>query len=212
MAVKFKFLTRNVLAILLVGTIIPAAVASISSGWTVFGQAPMNQTGSMANDTGSTVNNTASTPEGSLALTNFDIPSIDVTLSDGSSTAPDFRSIYFNSGGEGQTIYAYYDDYGLPEDKPKLKVGDTFNIDAYPSHSDTPKPEKINVSLSKILTGAETGNFTTMKLDNPINVPSSGNMYKIPTNIPPGNYIMNTIVKYPFGGIALVYSTEFQIS
>jgi hypothetical protein len=92
-----------------------------------------------------------------------------------------------------------------------MKAGDKFTIDAYPSHSDTPKPEKIDVSLSKILTGAETGNFTAMTLDNPINVPSSGNIFTLP-NIAPGNYVMNTSVKYPFGGIALVYLTEFQIS
>lgn len=210
MAGKLKF-SKNVLAILSVLTIIPAVVALITAGSTAFAQASMNDTGSLANGTAPTGNNTASAPEGSLSLTNFDIPSIDITLPDGASTAPDFRSIYFNSGDTAQTIYAYYDDYGLPEDKPKFKAGDSFNIDAYPSHSDTPKPEKIDVTLSKILTGGETGNFTVMKLDNPINVPSSGNIYKIP-NLEPGNYIMNTIVKYPFGGIALVYTTEFQIS
>jgi hypothetical protein len=204
MVVQLKSSAKNVLVMLVLWTIIPAAIALISYGSTVFAQGPVNETGSMAN-------NTVSAPEGSLALTNFDIPSIDLTLPNGNSTAPDFRSIYFNSGGKGEPIYAYYDDYGLPEDKPNLKAGDKFTIDAYPTHSDTPKPEKIDVSLSKILTGAETGNFTAMTLDNPINVPSTGNTFTLP-NIAPGNYVMNTFVRYPFGGIALVYSTEFQIS
>jgi len=171
-----------------------------------------NDTGAMVNNFSAMTSNTGSAPLGSLSLTNFDIPSIDLTLPDGTDTAPDFRSIYFSNGGNGQTIYAYYDDYGLPQDKPKVKAGDKINIVAFPSHSDTPKPEKIDVSLSKILTGGETGNFTAMTLDKPVDLQSSGDMYTLPANLAPGNYIMNTIVKYPLGGIALVYSTQFQVS
>jgi len=98
----------------------------------------------------------------------------------------------------------------LPENKSQLKVGDQFNIDAYSSNAGTPKPSSIQVSLSKILSGDETGNFTAMKLDNPINVTSSGNTFTIP-NVPAGNYILDAFVKYPFGGIGLVYTIETQL-
>ena len=147
---------------------------------------------------------------GDVGLTNLDIPSIDFTLPDGSSVSPDFRSIYFYSGGEGETIYAYYNDYELPEDKPQLKVGDEFNVDAYLSHANTPKPENIDISISKIFSGNETGNFTTMTLDKPLNVTSSGNTYEIPETAA-GNYILDTFVSYPFGGIVLVYTIEIQL-
>ena len=49
-----------------------------------------------------------------------------------------------------------------------------------------------------------------MKLDNPINVTSSGNTFTIP-NVPAGNYILDAFVKYPFGGIGLVYTIETQL-
>ena len=168
-------------------------------------------TGSNTTATASNANATTSMPDGSIGLTNLDIPSLDVTLPDGSSTSTDFRSIYFNSGGKADTIYAYYDDYGIPEDKPQFKAGDKFNIDAYPLNANTPAPSSIQVSFSKIMSGDETGNFTAMKLDKPISVTSSGNQYFVP-NADPGNYIMNTFVNYPFGGIVLVYTTQIQIA
>ena len=168
-------------------------------------------TGSNTTATASNANATTSMPDGSIGLTNLDIPSLDVTLPDGSSTSTDFRSIYFNSVGKEDTIYAYYDDYGIPEDKPQFKAGDKFNIDAYPLNANTPAPSSIQVSFSKIMSGDETGNFTSMKLDKPISVTSSGNQYFVP-NADPGNYIMNTFVNYPFGGIVLVYTTQIQIA
>jgi hypothetical protein len=153
----------------------------------------------------------SSLSKGAVERTNLDIPSIDFTLSDGSSVSPDFRSIYFNEGGKGQTIYAYYNDYGLPENKPQVKEGDQFSVDIYPAHSDTPKPSDIQISISKVMSGDETGNFTEMKLGNGNNLSSNGNSYTIP-NVPAGNYILDTFVNYPIGGIVLVYTIEVQIN
>ena len=168
---------------------------------------PFSSRMAFAQDEGTEAN---SMPLGAVGRTNLDIPSMDITLPDGSSVSPDFRSIYFNSGGEGRTIYAYYDDYGLPENKPQLKAGDVFNVDAYLSHEGTPQPENIQISISKVLSGVETGNFTAMTLDNPVNVTSSGNTYTIPET-PAGDYIMDTFVSYPFSGIVLVYTMEINI-
>jgi hypothetical protein len=185
--------SQNMMLISLIGTIFVVSVSPMSSQWSVFAQAG---------------NSTSSVPLGSLQRTNLDIPSLDFTLPDGSSTSADFRSIYFDSGDK--TMYTYYSDYGLPEDKPKLKAGDKFTVDAYLTHQDTPTPSGIDITISKIASGGETGNFTQMKLDNPINVTSSGNMYAVP-NTAPGNYILDTFVKYPFGGIVMVYTMQIQV-
>jgi len=148
-------------------------------------------------------------PSGSLELTNLDIPSLDITLPDGSSTSADFRSIYFDSGS--QKIYAYYNDYGIPEMKPQLNVGDTFTVDAYLTHTGTPSPSNIAISISKITSGEESGNFTQMQLDNPVTVTSSGNTYTVPETSP-GSYILDVFVNYPFGGIVAVYTMEVQVA
>ena len=189
-----KFITStSMMLVSLIVTIFAVSISPLSSQWTVFAQAG---------------NSTDSVPLGSLQRTNLNIPSLDFTLPDGSSTSADFRSIYFDSGGK--TMYTYYSDYGLPEGKPKLKAGDKFTVDAYLTHQNTPTPSRIDITISKIASGGETGNFTQMKLDNPVNVTSSGNMYLIP-NTAPGNYILDTFVNYPFGGIVMVYTMEVQV-
>ena len=177
----------------LIGTIFAVSPSTLFGQWTVFAQAG---------------NSTGSVPLGSLARTNLDIPSLDFTLPDGSSTSADFRSIYFDS--VGKTMYAYYSDYGLPENKPTLKAGDKFTVDAYPAHQNTPSPSSIDITISKIASGGETGNFTQMKLASPVNVTSAGTIYKIP-NTDPGNYILDTFVNYQFGGIVMVYTTEILV-
>jgi len=194
--------STSMMLISLVGTIFAVSVSPMSGQWIVFAQAG-NSTGSAQAG-----NSTGSVPLGSLERTNLDIPSLDFTLPDGSSTSADFRSIYFNSGDK--TIYTYYDDYGLPEDKPKLKTGDKFTVDAYLTHPGTPAPNSIGISISKIVSGAQTGNFTQMKLASPVNVTSRGNTYTIPST-EPGSYILDTFLNYPFGGIVMVYTTEIQI-
>ena len=186
--------STSMMLISLIGSIFAASVSPLSTQWIVFAQNGGNSTSSL--------------PLGSIERTNLDIPSLDFVLPDGSSASCDFRSIYFNSGG--QTIYAYYDDYGLPEDKHKLKAGDTFTVDAYLTHPGTPSPASIDITISKIISGAETGNFTQMKLASPVNVTSAGTIYKIP-NTDPGNYILDTFVNYPFGGIVMVYTMEIQV-
>ncbi|HEY9490448.1 MAG TPA: hypothetical protein VIP56_00580 [Nitrososphaeraceae archaeon] len=186
--------STSMMLISLIGTIFAVSPSTLFGQWTVFAQAG---------------NSTGSVPLGSLARTNLDIPSLDFTLPDGSSTSADFRSIYFDS--VGKTMYAYYSDYGLPENKPTLKAGDKFTVDAYLAHQNTPSPSSIDITISKIASGGETGNFTQMKLDNPVNITSSGNMYLVP-NTAPGNYILDTFVKYPFGGIVMVYTMEIQIA
>lgn len=55
------------------------------------------------------------------------------------------------------------------------------------------------LNFNTIYQGDETGNFTEMKINKPINVRSSGNTYRVP-NVRAGNYILNTFVKYLFGG------------
>jgi hypothetical protein len=82
MVVKLKSSAKNVSVMLVLWTIIPAAIALISNGSTVFAQGPTNDTGfmanntssmaNMANNTSSMANNTGSAPQVSLALTNFD--------------------------------------------------------------------------------------------------------------------------------------------
>jgi hypothetical protein len=203
--------STSMILISLIGAIFAVSVSPLSNQWTVFGQVGNTTASTQAgNTTASTQagNTTGTVPLGSLERTNLDIPSLDFTLPDGSSTSADFRSIYFDSGGK--TMYTYYSDYGLPEDKPTLKAGDKFTVDAYLTHQNTPTPGSIDITISKIASGAETGNFTQMKLDNPINVTSSGNIYLVP-NTAPGNYILDTFVKYPFGGIVMVYTTEIQV-
>jgi len=222
MAGKFITSTSTTL-ILLIGTIFALSVSPLSSQWMVFAQAGNstefsaqggNDTEFSAqggNDTEFSAqggNNTSVLPLGSIDRTNLDIPSLDFTLPDGSSTSADFRSIYFDSAGK--TMYTYYSDYGIPEDKPRLKSGDKFTVDAYLTHPNTPTPVSIEITISKIVSGAETGNFTQMKLDNPVNLISNGNTYEVP-NTAPGNYILDTFVKYPFGGIVMVYTMEIQV-
>jgi hypothetical protein len=155
-----------------------------------------------SNKTSSFVNETGSNFSGYI-----DIPSVDIPLADNSSVSPDFRSIYFNSD-RGQIIYANYDDYALPENKPTIKAGDNISIDVYSSQA--PKPYGVKASISKILSGQETGNFTEMTVDKPIQVTSTGNTFTIP-NATPGGYILNTFVTYPFSGIGIVYTMQFNI-
>ncbi|HKQ22650.1 MAG TPA: hypothetical protein VJS91_11460, partial [Nitrososphaeraceae archaeon] len=165
------------------------------------------------NNTNPSVSNTTDTnsvPNASMDLTNFDIPSMDITLPDGSSVSPDFSSIFFSGGSEGD-IYAYYNDYGLPENKPKVQVGDEFTIDAYPLNANTPKPSAIQASISRIVSGGDTGNFTAMKLDQATPLSSSGNTFTIPTT-DAGSYILNVFVRYPTGGIVPVYTLQMQIA
>ena len=183
-------------------TVVPLDSISV-----VFAQGEENNNNATAGNT----NATNSIPDGSIGLTNFDIPSIDITLPDGSSISPDFRSIYFNSGGKGDTIYAYYNDYGIPEVKPQLKASDKFNVDAYPLNANTPRQSSIQVSFSKIISGDETGNFTAMKLDKPVSATFNGNEWSVP-HTEPGNYILNVFVNYPFGGIVQVYTIEIQVA
>ena len=190
----------STILILLIGTIFVISVSPLSSHWTVFAQTG-NSTGSAAQGG----NSTSSLPLGSIDRTNLDIPSLDFTLPDGSDASADFRSIYFDSAGK--TMYTYYSDYGIPEDKPQLKSGDKFTVDAYLTHPSTPTPSGIDIAISKIVSGAQTGNFTQMKLDNPVNLTSNGNTYVVP-NTAPGNYILDAFVKYPFGGIVMVYTME----
>lgn len=185
----------GLMLILLIGSIFAVSISPLPNQWIVFAQ-----TGDDSSD---------SLPLGSIERTNFDIPSLDFVLPDGDSASCDFRSIHFKSGS--QTVYAYYDDYWLPEDKHTLKAGDTFTVDAYLSNPNTPSPSSIDITISKITSGAETGNYTEMKLASPINVTSSGNMYKVP-DTEPGDYILDAFVHFPFSGVVLVYTTEIQVA
>ena len=178
----------------LIGSIFAVSVSTMSSQWIVFAQNGGNSTGSV--------------PLGSIERTNLDMPSLNFVLPDATTTNADFRSIYFDSGGK--TIYAYYADYGIPEVKPKLKSGDTFTVYADLIHPGTPTPASIDITISKIISGAQSGNFTQMKLAGPVNVTSAGNMYKLP-NTAPGDYVLDTFVNYPFGGIVMVYTMQIQV-
>ena len=90
------------------------------------------------------------------------------------------------------------------------RAGDEFTVDVYLSFWYTKVRTPTILNFNTIYQGDETGNFTVMKLDKPINVRCSGNTYTVP-NVPAGNYILNTFVKYPFGGVVLVYTIETQI-
>jgi len=194
MKFNFKHALYVVVALCLSPNVFSLPITSPSLSQTVFAQGSANSTFS-----------------GDVGLTNLDIPSIDFTLPDGSSVSPDFRSIYFNGGSEGQKIYAYYNDYGLPENKPQFKAGGEFTADAYLSHSGTPEPASVQISISKVLSGEGSGNFTAMKLDSPLNLESSGSTYTIPQGAT-GNYILDTFVAYPFSGVVMVYTIEIQIA
>ena len=206
---KFEISRIHLAILILAGTLTFTWLAGVpfDNISSVFAQGEVNNNNATAGNT----NATNSIPDGSIGLTNLDIPSIDITLPDGSSISPDFRSIYFNSGVKGDSIYAYYNDYGIPEVKPQLKASDKFNVDAFPLNANTPKPSSIQVSISKIISGDETGNFTAMKLDKPVSATFNGNEWSVP-DTEPGNYIMNTFVNYPFGGIVQVYTIEIQIA
>lgn len=54
------------------------------------------------------------------------------------------------------------------------------------------------LNFNTIYHGDETDSFTVVNINKPINVRSGGNTYTVP-NVPGGNYILNTFVKYPFG-------------
>jgi hypothetical protein len=186
--------STSMMLISLIASIFAVSVSSVSSQWIVFAQNGGNSTGSV--------------PLGSIERTNLDIPSLNFVLPDGSDTSADFRSIYFNS--EGKPIYAYYNDYGIPEVKPKLKSGDTFTLFADLIHPGTPTPKTMDITISKIISGAQSGNFTQMKLASPVNLTSAGNIYKLP-NTEPGDYILDTFVNYPSGGIVMVYTMQIQV-
>lgn len=204
---KFTTVAISLVPLLFGMNVMSGQLPAISfAGAPVFGQGTVDSN----NTTSSTAEVPRSMPNGSIGLTNFDIPSIDITLPDGSTVSPDLRSIYFNSGGKGDTIYAYYDDYGIPDNKPQLKVSDKFIVDVYRLNPNTPKLSNVQVSISKILSGNETERLTDMKLDKAIDVISNGNTFSVP-NTEPGNYILDTFVNYPFGGIVLVYSIQTQI-
>ena len=184
-------------------------IISISS---LFIRVPSNTVQVFAeNENVTSTTTTLSIPLGAIGRTNFDIPSIDFTLPDGSSVSPDFRSIYINSSGIGQPIFAYYNDYEVPENKPQFNAGATFTVDAYSLNPDTPQPESIEISIYKILSGDGSPNLMGMKLDNHITLSSNNKNYTIP-EVTPGRYILDTIVKYPFGIITLVYTMEIQVN
>jgi hypothetical protein len=90
------------------------------------------------------------------------------------------------------------------------RAGDEFTVDVYLSFRYTKTGTPTILNFNTIYQGDETGNFTVMKLDKPINVTSSRITYTVP-NVPPGNHILNTFVKYPFGGVVLIYTIETQI-